>query len=130
MKKILLFVPMFALFLTGCGSQAGGPSDSPKETVALTAKNFSTYVATNSSAAFNANGRGFYYTFFIGADHCRFIDCEVTYSYSGVDSSSKITVSLSISGDGEAKPFFAENMYSPSTIKIESAKGTVEVYSY
>ncbi len=71
--------------LTGCNSNKVGNrvSDTPKETITLSKENFSTYVTCNSSVTFNntSNHYANYFTYFIGADYCKFVNCTVTYGY-------------------------------------------------
>lgn len=71
--------------LTRCNSNKvdNRVSDTPKETVTLSKENFSTYVACNSSVTFNNTSYDYanYFTYFIGADYCKFINCTVTYGY-------------------------------------------------
>ena len=85
MKKLLILLPLTLLALTGCNSnkEDNKVSDTPKETVTLSASNFSTYVACNSSVTFNntSNDYANYFTYFIGADYCKFVNCTVTYGY-------------------------------------------------
>lgn len=133
MKKLFLLLSFIPLVLTGCNSQEKEKAtDSPKETVQLTAKNFSTYVAINSSSTSVGNdSKVRYYTYFIGADYCKFIDCKVSYIYRHAttpssDSNEQTTISLSISGDGEAAFFLTGGLY--YYCEVVSASGTVLVY--
>lgn len=103
-------------------------------TVELTAGNFSDYVATNSSSSFNVNTNyTTYYTHFVGAHNCVFIGCTVTYQYvvNGNEPSEAAgtTVSLTISGDGEANPFHVKvtSGYNYYVFRIISASGTVKI---
>lgn len=106
------------------------------ETITLSKDNFSTYIATNTSIAFvpkmdYSDYHIFYYTYFIGADNCRFIDCTITYCYSsGSTYTKRETVSLTISGDGEAKPYMESfSKYSNNfSFSLVSASGTIKVY--
>ena len=138
MKKLVL-LPIFLILLTGCSSGGVGCACSsgktePIETVTLTADNFSKYVATYSdSTGRDPNYFSIYYTHFVGADYCKFIDCTVTYEYTLVGnqpSGNGKTISLSLSGNGETEPFTIK----PSNNNIAyyayiiSASGTVEVY--
>lgn len=109
--------------------------DKPKEIVELTKDNFSTYVAINCSSSLISNETSrytvVYYAYFIGADYCKFVNCTVTYSfcYSGNNSGSEVTVPLTLSGDGQADPYYVQlrdNYY--YTFKFVSASGTVMVY--
>ncbi len=130
MKKTFLMLPVCLLSLASCG---GGyeTADSPKETVQLTAQNFSTYVAVNTTCTmFEGQNYALYYSYFIGADECKFIDCTVTYKYTGANGSDAITVPLSLSGDGQAKPFSGKIVVGGSyySLAITAAAGTVEVY--
>lgn len=145
MKKLflLLSLPIFAL--SGCGKSSNTTnntssadnkiSNSPKESVALTVENFSTYVAINSSSTLlnNSYNDVIYYSYFVGADYCKFVNCTVTYKYkrSGTEYTTEdYTVALSLSGDGQADPYFVYNqgrsMY--YFLIIVAASGTVEVY--
>lgn len=128
--------------LVGCNSNNNGSSsqdnkitDSPKESVALNASNFSTYVAINSSAAIlnNSYNDVIYYSYFIGADYCKFVNCLVTYTYAmngGAEGTESFTVLLTLSGDGQAKPYFArnQNRYTYYSLIVTGASWTVEVY--
>ena len=155
MKKFLLF-PIVLLVMVGCGPKENSmvdtskdaqtstiilPSnntveDKPKEIVELTKDNFSTYVAVNCSSSLISNETSrytvVYYAYFIGADYCKFVNCTVTYTYVYAPSGSageEITVPLTLSGDGQADPYFAQlrdNYY--YTFKFISASGTVMVY--
>ena len=135
MKKGLLFI--FALgLMTGCtASKENVVSNTPKESVTLNADNFSTYVATNSSSSLvnNTSTNVIYYTHFVGADYCKFVNCTVTYTYvanGGIPSGTGTTISLTLSGDGEALPYFVKSQSNNAyySIGIISASGTVEVY--
>ena len=152
MKKIFL-LPLIVLMLTGCGqngditnsdnsesrSDVVLPSnntveDKPKERVQLTKDNFSTYVAINCNSSLISNETSsytvVYYAYFIGADYCKFVDCKVTYLYSyNGNPGAETTVPLTLSGDGQANPFYAtqrNNYY--YTFQFVSASGTVMVY--
>lgn len=126
MKK--LFITFLAgISLTSCNTINNF------ETVTLSKDNFSTYIATNTSIAFASKSDYyiFYFTHFIGADNCRFIDCTITYCYSsGSTSTKRETVSLTISGDGEAKPYMESFSYYPNnySFSLISASGTIKVY--
>ena len=130
MKRIAILLPLIVASLTGCGS-------SGSQTIELTKDNFSTYVATNSMVAYNNMTYDYatYFTHFIGANGCSFIDCTVTYRYvTGsveTNDASDTTVPLSLSGDGEAKPFMVRltstvRMYS---FYLVSVSGKVEIRS-
>ena len=138
MKKLVL-LPIFLILLTGCsaggvGCTCSSASNKPIETVTLSSSNFSKYVATYSnSTGRDPNYFSIYYTHFVGADNCKFIDCTVTYAYTIVGNQpagSGTTIPLSISGDGETEPFTIK----PSNNNIAyhayiiAATGTVEVY--
>lgn len=129
MRKIAFLLPTLLLTLTWCGSQVITPT---KETVTLGKDNFSTYVAVNTNCTYAADGNYvIYFSYFIGADNCKFIDCSVTYQYDGAsDQKNSITVPLSLSGDGQANPFYNRLVIGGSvcSLKVTSAKGTVEVY--
>ena len=125
--------------LTGCSANTNNSdnnvSNSPKESVELSGSNFSKYVAVNSTAAIinNAYNDVIYYSYFIGADYCKFVNCSVTYTYAqngGATGANDYTVSLSLSGDGQADPYFVRNTSAHVyySIVIKSASGTVEVY--
>ena len=151
-KHSFLYIPVFfGLLLTGCkndekivqtntvnnptpslaeDNKNENAADSPKETVSLTASNFSTYVAINSIAVLvnSATHDVAYYSYFIGADYCKFINCTVTYKYNGSGEAS--TVSLTLSGDGQADPFIVPNQTTHAlyVLSVTGASGTVEVY--
>ena len=142
-KKILFVLPLMLFGIVGCnstnnnGSSSGDNkiTDSPKESVTLSASNFSTYVAVNSSAAIlnNSYNDVIYYSYFIGADYCKFVNCRVTYTYAmngGTEGTDTFTVPLTLSGDGQANPFFArnQNRYTYYSLVVTGASGTVEVY--
>lgn len=132
MKKKLFLLPILAMSLSACGSQPTQADVLPKETVTLTQKNFSTYVAVNTTCTpFEGRSYALYYSYFIGADECKFIDCTVTYKYTGTNDSEKtFTVPLSLSGDGQAIPFVGGMNVGTThcTLSVTNAKGTVEVY--
>lgn len=122
--------------LTGCNSNKvdNRVSDTPKETVTLSKENFSTYVACNSSVTFNntSNHYANYFTYFICADYCKFVNCTVTYGYAYMTNEytgTGETVPLTLSGDGQANPyhvkFEAAGYY---RFVVVAASGTVEVY--
>lgn len=141
MKKLLITLPLLALGLAGCNASANyTPSNSSKttskssnETVQLTLDNFSTYVATNSSSTVNTtSGYETYYTYFIGTDFCKFIDCTVSYGYAYYNNSFdglSETVRLSLSGDGEAKPLHVQTRSTTMYYQfvLLSVSGTVEI---
>ena len=136
MKKTLFLLPLVLLALTSCSSNAADNkvSDSPKQSVTLSAENFSTYVATNSSSALlnNSYNDVIYYTYFNGADYCKFVNCTVTYKYVSNQSTegTEETIKLTLSGDGETNPYFArsQNRYTYYHAVVTAASGTVEVY--
>ncbi len=141
MKKLFL-LPLIMFALIGCGQEkesiysgsgeqaAQTTSQNIKGGITLSLDNFSTYVAINSTIVVlsESSSSRAYYSYFIGADDCRFYDCSVTYEYkntSGEASSGAITVPLSLSGDGQTNVFTARNgLYE---IKIVSAAGTVKI---
>ena len=138
MKKLFL-LPFLFVVLTGCtasNSNGGTASNGPIETVTLNAENFSTYVATNSISTGRDDYYSMtYYTYFIGADNCKFIDCSVTYQYvvagNTPTGTNGTTVPLTISGDGEAVPYsirISGTTYTPYVLHVISSSGTVEVY--
>ena len=138
MKKQLFFILMPFLLLSGCGNKDDDISEKPKETVKLTIKNFSMYVAVNeSSTCLGEAGSGayvIYYAYFKGADYCKFIDCVVSYQF--VNSSSpetyvEGTAKLNLSGDGQADPYHPATSVSKNyfyTLSIINVQGTVLVY--
>ena len=143
MKKMLLLLSLMLFGLAGCNSNSGNSSssednsvvDSPKESVSLSVSNFSTYVAVNSSAAIvnNTYNDVIYYSYFIGADYCKFVNCSVTYTYAQngtTNITSSFTVPLTLSGDGQAEPFLAikQTRYTYYSLVVTAASGTVEVY--
>ena len=125
-----------AFALMGCNPKEDNKiTDTPKESVQLSAKNYTTYVAINTSIAMPNAGYNdvIYYSYFIGADYCKFVDCKLTYKYvlnGGSNESSEETVPLTLSGDGQANPFFARalNRGNYYNIVITGASGTVQVY--
>lgn len=140
---MLLLLSLMLFGLTGCNSDSGNSSssednrvvDSPKESVSLSASNFSTYVAVNSSAAIlnNSYNDVIYYSYFIGADYCKFVNCFVTYTYAKngtTNIASSFTVPLTLSGDGQAEPFFVRDQtrFTYYSLVVTAASGTVEVY--
>ena len=139
-NKVKLSMLVLPLVLVGCTSNsATNVSDnkitnSPKESITLSASNYSTYIATNSSSTLlnNSYNDVIYYTYFTGADYCKFVNCKITYKYveNGGDEGSSHTISLNLSGDGEATPFFVrnQNRYTYYYAVITGATGTVEVY--
>ena len=119
------------LLCFGCNSQK---CVSTYERVELTVDNFSKYVATQTNRVEKDSvSYATYFAYFKGADHCRFNDCTVTYSFvADTIKGATGTVPLTISGDGEAKP---ANLYiygktTNYVLKIEAVSGTVDVYSY
>ncbi len=123
--------------LTGCNSNKvdNRVSDTPKETVTLSKENFSTYVACNSSVTFNntSNDYANYFTYFIGADYCKFINCTVTYGYAYMANEytgTGETVPLTLSGDGQANPYHVRINTTAGYYRfaVVAASGTVEVY--
>ena len=122
--------------LTGCNSNKvdNRVSDTPRETVTLRKENFSTYVACNSSVTFNntSNHYANYFTYFIDADYCKFVNCTVTYGYAYMANEytgTGETVPLTLSGDRQANPYHvklaAAGYY---RFVVVAASGTVEVY--
>ena len=137
MKKVLLSVFVLPLLcLTGCNPKEDNKvTDTPKESVQLSTSNYTSYVAINTSIAMPNAGYNdvIYYSYFIGADYCKFVDCKLTYKYvlsGGSAESSEETVPLTLSGDGQANPFFARALSRGSyySIVITGASGTVQVY--
>ena len=142
MKKLILLA-IVLLTLTGCGptdnnaiSNSEGTSGTVskqeiKNGISLTLDNFGDYVAINtiSSLADPSNDSLIYYSYFIGADNCRFYDCTVKYIYvSGSNEYSGTTISLTISGDGQAEPFFIRNNGRTAyKLVVTSVSGTVVV---
>lgn len=137
-KSIFLAVALLSL-LTSCVRNNPNPTDSTSvtsetnkdadfpQTITLTTDNFSTYVATSSSSV-EVDRDIIYYTHFIGADNCRFNGCTVTYTYStsGADKGDgSSTVPLTISGDGEAKPFCRKESFGFYTFYLLSVKGQI-----
>lgn len=109
MKKLLILLPLTLMALTGCNSNKVDKrvSDTPRETITLSKENFSTYVTCNSSVTFNntSNHYANYFTYFIGADYCKFVNCTVTYGYAYMTNEftgTGETVHLTLSGDGQA----------------------------
>ena len=145
MKKSLLFISILMLLMTGCASSnkscncaytpipidGNTNSDGPQE-VTLSAENFSKYVAVNTVSSYaSAYDAVTYFSYFIGADNCRFIDCSVSYKYVyGGSSFGYGTIPLTISGDGQANPFHTRenNRDTYYTISITSASGTIYIY--
>ena len=137
MKKSIFLLPLILLTMSGCNSNANENnfSNKPKSSVTLTAENFSSYVATQSTSTLidNAYNDVIYYTYFIGADYCKFIDCTVTYTYIHDSSTNAVggqTIKLTLSGDGEAWPYHAikQSNHIYYWIVVTSASGTVEIY--
>lgn len=134
MKKLLFLLPIISFALSACNPQKDKITDSPKESVALSASNFSTYVAVNTTVQqSNANYSDVtFFSYFIGADYCKFVDCFVTYKYVHGENSggTEITVPLTLSGDGQAEPFVVTSMNRGMTytLVVTSAKGTVHIY--
>lgn len=136
MKKLLILLPLTLMALTGCNSNKvdNRVSDTPKETVTLRKENFSTYVACNSSVTFNntSNHYANYFTYFIGADYCKFVNCTVTYGYAYMANEftgTGETVPLTLSSDGQANPYHvklaAAGYY---RFVVVAASGTVKIY--
>lgn len=101
--------------LTGCNSNKvdNRVSDTPKETITLSKENFSIYVACNSSVTFNNTSYHYanYFTYFIGADYCKFVNCTVTYGYAYMANEytdTGETVPLTLSGDGQANLYHVQ----------------------
>ena len=140
MKKLFL-LPLFAIALAGCSSGSVGCTCSSSnakliESVNLSLDNFSKYIATNTIRTFVGNtDYSSYHTQFIGADDCRFINCTIEYSFVYMNNEpggagTGTVVPLTISGDGETKPFVVRvsqntGYYSFALIAVT---GTVEVY--
>ena len=123
--------------LTGCNSNKADNrfSDTPKETVTLSKENFSNYVASNSSVTFNNTSSDYanYFTYFIGADYCKFVNCTVTYGYAYMENEytgTGETVPLTLSGDGQANPYHVRISTKAGYYRfvVMAASGTVEVY--
>ena len=148
MKKCLLFIPFMLLGLSGCNpknSDSVNPSNgntqatnqsaqTTKGKVQLSAENYTTYIAINTSIALPNAGYSdvIYYSYFIGSSYCKFIDCKLTYKYvlnGGSNESSPVTVPLTLSGDGQAEPFYARalNRGNYYAIVITGASGTVQI---
>ena len=138
MKKFLIILPILLLCCnckTSNNSSLQNISNDLKESVVLTTKNFSTYISTNSSVSWNneSNDYATYFTYFIGVDGCKYIDCTITYGYAYMNEEYKgegNTVSLSLSGNGEAKPFHIRlgSTHSYYTFVLLNVSGIVEVY--
>lgn len=137
MKKLLILLPLTLMALTGCNSNKADNrvSDTSKETVTLSKENFSTYVACNSSVTFNNTSSDYanYFTYFIGADYCKFVNCTVTYGYAYMENEytgTGETVPLTLSGDGQANPYHVRISTKAGYYRfvVVTASGTVEVY--
>ena len=136
MKKLLLLLPFVTFLLTGCNpKEENKVTDTPKESIQLSASNYINYVAINTSIATpNPNYADvIYYSYFIGADYCKFVDCKLTYKYvlnGGTAESATETIALTLSGDGQANPFYArsQNRGNYYNIVITGASGTVQIY--
>ena len=133
MKKFTLLLPLLTIALASCSGDK--VSDSPKESVKLSEKNYTSYIAINTTFAMPNAGYAdvIYYSYFIGADYCKFVDCTISYKYiinSGAAESAMETVPLTLSGDGQANPFYARlnNRGNYYRIVITGASGTVQVY--
>lgn len=147
MKKYFIFFSLILLGLTCCNGKENGPIDSTagsvqsttastqpiKGKVELTADNYVNYIAINTNMVIiNSSYDTMYYSYFIGSNHCKFIDCKLTYKYvsnSGSAESSTGTIPLTLSGDGQANPFYVR---SPNrgvyySIVIITATGTVQI---
>lgn len=149
-RNVFLLLPLLFIGLCGCDSDNSSEpnvaekdnnviSNTPKQSIQLTASNFATYVATNSSCSIVMDSASdvIYYTYFIGADYCKFINCKVSYSYVSNTTENQNTlatvtgiVPLTLSGDGEAKPFYvrSQNRNQYYYLVVVSVSGTVEVY--
>lgn len=148
MKKITLFALLVLLALTGCkptndnkavkssdgNSQSVTTSSQPiKGKVELTADNYVNYIAINTNMVIiNSSYDTMYYSYFIGSNHCKFVDCKLTYEYvsnSGSAGSSAVTIPLTLSGDGQANPFYirSPNRGVYYSIVITKASGTVQI---
>lgn len=136
MKKLLLLLPFVTFLLTGCNpKEENKVTDTPKESIQLSASNYTNYVAINTfigqpNSSYNDI---IYYSYFIGADYCKFVDCKITYRYvlnGGSTQTEEATVPLTLSGDGQANPFYARGLSRGSyySITITKASGTVQVY--
>lgn len=130
MKKLFL-LSLTLLTLIGCGPAKENASS---ETVDLTVQNFGKYIAVNtsSSMADYSNDSLIYYSYFIGSSYCRFEECKVTYKYvSGTNAETvENTVSLTISGDGQAEPIYVRNNgRTYYKLVVVSASGKVIVYN-
>ena len=109
----------------------------PKEEVELTLSNLGKYVAINNNAVLlnnssTGNNVVVFYAYFIGADYCKFINCTISYYYSpsgGGPNGGENTTGLSLSGDGQANPFYTiidgNHWYS---FNVSAVTGTVLVY--
>lgn len=127
MNNKFLLMPLIMLSLGGCKTNGG-----IKETVALSAKNVETFVAVNTTSSLTqyAYDDVVFYSYFIGAEKCRFINCSVSYYYIyGANKSEIFTVELTLSGCGQAIPYVVRNLPRNATyvLKFSSANGTVEV---
>ena len=88
-----------------------------------------------SSVTFNntSNDYANYFTYFIGADYCKFVNCTVTYGYAYIANEytgTGETVPLTLSGDGQANPYHVRINTTAGYYRfvVVAASGTVEVY--
>ena len=134
-KLLLLFLPI--LLLTGCNNSSGGAlPEKDRETVTLTANNYSKYIAvftiTDSYGAGNYSYSIYRYQF-VGSTICKFNDCSITYCFTkdnGAEQEAQYTTHLTISGYGETEQVdfaHANTDYTYYHLKIKAVNGTVEV---
>lgn len=135
MKKLLFLLPITLLTLSACNNNK--VSNSPQSEVELTSENVLTYVAktlsSNTLRDGGTNSDVVYYCHFTGAEYCKFVDCVISYEYKTINDGSQReagSCSLTLSGDGEASPFYAyqKSKGTAFTCNIVGASGKVLVY--
>ncbi len=133
-KLLLLFLPM--LLLTGCNKTSSGVIPTKeRETVALTADNYSKYIAvyTQSDTYYDGKTYTLYRYQLEGSSLCKFIDCKLTYSFANAsgtlpDYLTTYEMDLTISGCGESIELSVRQGYNGYMyFAVVSASGTVEI---
>ena len=135
MKRSLLLLPICLVLLSGCNQDK--ISNKPKYEVDLSASNVYSYVSKQQSSTLIRDAGTYsdmiYYCHFVGADYCKFVDCELYYEFWARKDNSigeRGSIHLTLSGDGDAWPFYVyqQNKTVYYECRITGASGTVLVY--
>ena len=138
MKKFWLLTTLLigGLLLTGCNNSSGGAlPEKDRETVMLTADNYSKYIAvyTTTDTYYSGASYSIYHYYLVGSSLCKFIDCKITYGFSNDSGEfegghTPYEINLTISGCGESTEVSKRVGYGGYYhFSVISASGSVEI---